>query len=266
MDSSEVIFIVLLALVGLVVGSAVNVAIVRVPEGASMITSRSKCLSCETELAIRDSIPVLSWFMLRGKCRTCAARISPRFPIVEFITALIWAMLAAYALEHETLGLLPLLLIASAILIALFVIDLDHKRLPDRLTFLMYPVVLIGFVIDGLSTGNWPIGSALIGAAVWLLPIGGMWFLSAGRGMGMGDVKLAPALGLILGWISVGSAVAGLILAWLIGGVVAIGLIIFRRASSGSAIPFGPFLVIGFWLGVLIGAALSEGYLGAGIN
>ena len=183
--------------------------------------------------------------------------------MVEVVTAITWAGLAAYAMTFDTLGLLPLMLSASAILISLFVIDLDHKRLPDPLTFLMYPVAVIGLAIDGLATGNWPIGSALLGAVIWLLPIGGIWVLSGGRAMGMGDVKLVPALGLILGWVGVGSAVVGLVSGWLIGAVVAIVLILGRRARSGTAIPFGPFLIAGFAIGMVAGAVLADAYMGA---
>jgi len=263
MSSLSFLLVALLALLGLAVGSFLNVVIARVPSGASVITPRSACPRCRTELANRDNIPLLSWLLLRGKCRTCSAPISPRYPLVELITAVTWAGLTTYALDQELLGLLPLLLISSAILIALFVVDLDCKRLPDRLTYLMYPVAVAGLVIDGLVTGSWPIGAALAGAAIWLVPIAGIWLLSGGRGMGMGDVKLAPALGLILGWVGVGSAVVGLMAAWLIGGVVAIGLILARRARSGTAIPFGPFLIGGFALGLLAGSAVTEAYLGS---
>jgi leader peptidase (prepilin peptidase)/N-methyltransferase len=261
MDTAQIAVVAVLALLGLAVGSFLNVVIARIPEGASVISPRSKCPRCQTELANRDNIPVLSWLMLRGKCRSCAVPISPRYPIVEIVTALIWAALAAYAFTHQALGLLPLFLVSSSILVALFVIDLDHKRLPDRLTFLLYPVAVIGLAIDGLASGHWPVGAALLGAVIWLLPIGGIWFLSGGRGMGMGDVKLAPALGLILGWIGIGSAVVGLMSGWLIGGVVAIGLIIARRARSGTAIPFGPFLIAGFAIGVVAGGVISDAYL-----
>jgi len=257
------LLIVVLAVLGLAVGSFLNVVITRVPDGQSVFRPRSKCPTCEIEFSRRDRIPVLSWLLLHGRCRGCRSPITVRYPIVELVTAIAWAGLATYALMCDALGLLPLMLCTSAILISLFVIDLDHRRLPDPLTFLMYPVVTIGFTIDGLVTGNWPIGSALIGAAIWLLPIGGIWLLSGGRGMGMGDVKLAPALGLILGWVSVGSAAVGLVSGWLIGGVVAIVLILVGRARSGSAIAFGPFLIAGFAVGLVAGVVISDAYLGA---
>ncbi|MGI9136436.1 MAG: prepilin peptidase [Candidatus Nanopelagicales bacterium] len=259
----QILTIAVVALVGLAVGSFLNVVIARVPDGSSVISPRSKCPRCETELANRDNIPILSWLALRGKCRTCSTPISPRYPIVEIATAIIWAGIAAYTVARDAIWLLPLLLVASAILIALFVIDLDHKRLPDRLTFLLYPVAVAGLVIDGLATGEWPIIPALAGAGCWLFAIGGIWFLSGGRGMGMGDVKLAPSLGLILGWIGVGPAVVGLMAAWLIGGAVAIGLLVARRARSGTAIPFGPFLIGGFAIGLVFGTSVAEAYIGA---
>ena len=174
MIALPLLLITLLALLGLAVGSFLNVVITRIPEGESVIQPRTKCPTCETQLGYRDSIPVLSWLRLRGRCRSCSSPISVRYPMVEVVTAITWAGLAAYSMTFDTLGLLPLMLSASAILISLFVIDLDHKRLPDPLTFLMYPVAVIGLAIDGLATGNWPICSALLGAVIWLLPIGGM--------------------------------------------------------------------------------------------
>jgi len=263
MDSSQLLVVALLAVLGLAVGSFLNVVIARVPEGASVIAPRSRCPHCQTELANRDNIPLLSWIVLRGKCRACRGPISVRYPIVELATGIVWAGLAVHAFTTDRLGMLPLLLVSSSLLIALFVIDLDHKRLPDPLTFLMYPVAAIGLVIDGLVTGQWPVLAALGGAGIWLLAIGGLWFISGGRGMGMGDVKLAPTLGLILGWLGIGSAVVGLMSAWLIGGVVAIGLLLARRARSGTAIPFGPFLIAGFAVGLLAGTAITDAYLGS---
>ncbi len=263
MNSSGILIVGLLTLLGLAVGSFLNVVIARVPLGESVISPRSKCPRCEGELANRDNIPLISWLLLRGRCRGCSAPISPRYPIVELVTAIIWGGLTAYSIASGSLGLLPLLLASSAILVALFVIDLDHKRLPDPLTFLLYPVAVVGLAIDGLVTGEWPCVPALAGAGCWLLAIGGIWFLSGGRGMGMGDVKLAPSLGLILGWIGVGPAVVGLMTAWLLGGAVAIGLLLARRARSGTAIPFGPFLIGGFAIGVLAGAPMTDAYLGS---
>lgn len=263
MDSAQALLIALISLLGLAVGSFLNVVIARVPEGISVVSPRSRCPQCQAALASRDNIPLISWVILRGKCRDCASPISPRYPMVELITAVIWGALTAWTLTRGSVGTLPLLLISSAILISLFFIDLDHRRLPDPLTFLMYPVALVGLVIDGFVTGDWPVGSALIGAGIWLLAIGGIWFLSGGRGMGMGDVKLAPALGLILGWWGIGPAVVGLFAAWLIGGVVAVVLLLARRARSGTAIPFGPFLIIGFAIGLLAGRGITAAYVGS---
>lgn len=263
MDYLQILALAGLVPLGLMVGAFLNVVISRVPDGESVISPRSKCPRCTSEIAHRDLIPIFSWLALRGQCRKCSAPISSRYPIVEIATAIIWVGIAAYSFASDSIGLLPLLLISSAILIALFVIDLDHQRLPDRLTFLMYPVAVVGLAIDGLATGNWPIIPALAGAGCWLFAIGGIWFLSGGRGMGMGDVKLAPSLGLILGWFGIGPTVVGLMTAWLIGGAVAIGLLAARRARSGTAIPFGPFLIGGFAVGLLFGTSIADAYVGS---
>lgn len=256
-------FVVLLGIVGLLIGSFLNVVIARVPEGRSVVRPRSACPRCQTPISSRDNIPVLSWLLLRGKCRSCALPISPVYPLIEISNALLWAVLAWWAIAAGGLiaSMLPWLLILSSACLALVVIDLQHHRLPDAIVLVLYPGMVIGLIVSGLLAGEWNVAGALIGAVAWLAVIGGLWFVSGGRGMGFGDVKLAPVLGATLGWIGWQSAVVGLMAAFVLGGVIGVVLLVTRRAGRRSRIPFGPYLVAGTVIGIVYGAWLWEAYL-----
>ena len=252
----------LLGGLGLAVGSFLNVVIYRVPLGLSIVSPGSACPGCHTAIAARDNIPVLSWLLLRGRCRTCGARISPRYPLVELLNAVLWLGLAWWALTADALGLLPLLLVLGSAGIALAFIDLEHHRLPDAIVLPLYPVTAAGLVLDGLVTGEWPWLDLAIGVAVWLGVIGGLWLVSGGRGMGFGDVKLAPVLGGVLGWTAVAAAVVGLFAAFALGAIVGIALMLARKAGRRSALPFGPFLIVGALIGLVAGSWVADAYLG----
>jgi leader peptidase (prepilin peptidase)/N-methyltransferase len=155
---------------------------------------------------------------------------------------------------------LPLLLVLGTSGVALAMIDIDHHRLPDAIVLPLYPATAVGLVFAGLMGGVWPWLGALIGATIWLLLIGGMWFLSGGRAMGFGDVKLAPLLGVTLGWVGVSAAAVGLFAAFLFGGLVGAVLLVSRRAHRGSQVPFGPYLLLGALVGLLFGATIGAAY------
>jgi leader peptidase (prepilin peptidase)/N-methyltransferase len=250
-----------LAVLGLIVGSFLNVVIYRVPLGRSIVRPGSACPACGTPLTPRDNIPLVSWLLLRGRCRTCHVRIPVRYPLVELANALVWLVLAWWAAGSDgQWGLLPLLLVLGSAGVALFLIDVDHHRLPDAIVLPLYPVTVVGLVLAGVVEGSWPLASMAIGVGVWLVVIGGIWFLTGGRGMGFGDVKLAPILGAVLGWVGVQQALVGLFLAFALGALVGIGLMVARRAGRRSAIAFGPFLLVGALAGLLVGAAVGAGY------
>jgi len=261
-DSLLVVGALLLGGLGLAVGSFLNVVIHRVPLGQSIVRPGSACPGCHTPIAPRDNIPVLSWLLLRGRCRTCGTRISPRYPLVEVLNAVLWLGLAWWAVATDALGLLPLLLALGSAGIALTFIDLEHHRLPDAIVLPLYPVTAAGLVLDGLVTGEWPWLDLAIGVAVWLGVIGGLWLLSGGRGMGFGDVKLAPVLGAVLGWTAVAAAVVGLFAAFALGAGVGIALMLARKAGRRSALPFGPFLIVGALIGLVAGTWVADAYLG----
>lgn len=249
-----------LAVAGLMVGSLLTTVIRRVPEGVSPVRPRSQCPHCSSPIAMRDGVPVISWLLLRGRCRSCAARIPIRYPLVELATMVLWLLLGAWASASGQLPLLPLLLALGSAGVALVAIDVDRHRLPNAIVLPLYPVTLVGLLLAGLLSSSWPIVPALVGALAWLLVVGLPWLVSGGRGMGMGDVKLAPILGATLGWVAVASAIVGLVVGFLLGAVVGIALMIAGRAGRRTALAFGPFLLVGALIGLLAGVPLAEAY------
>jgi leader peptidase (prepilin peptidase)/N-methyltransferase len=183
--------IVLAAAFGLLIGSFLNVVVHRLPLGASVATGRSECPACHHQIRAYDNVPVLSWLVLRGRCRDCGAPISARYPLVEATTAVLWALVAAVA--DDTVDVVLGLVLVTA-LVPITLIDLDHRRIPNAITLPTAVVALVaGTALDpGGELGR--VASAL-GAAVFLL----IPAMVRPDGMGIGDVKLAGVLGLCLG-------------------------------------------------------------------
>ncbi|HST66038.1 MAG TPA: prepilin peptidase [Mycobacteriales bacterium] len=243
---------------GLLIGSFLNVVVHRVPAGVSVVRPRSACPSCGHQLRSRDTVPVASWILLGGRCRDCEATVPARYPAVELATGLLFA---AVTLTHWRSGALPALLWVTAAGVALFVIDLDTHRLPDAIVLPSYPVVAVLLLAGGLVTGDLPVARALASAAVWLGLYGLLWFGTQGRGMGLGDVKLAGVLGLVLGWLGWGPSVLGLFAGFAVGAVVGVGLLASGRVSRRTPIAHGPFLLAGAAIGLFAGAAVWHGWL-----
>ncbi|HEY0486272.1 MAG TPA: prepilin peptidase [Mycobacteriales bacterium] len=250
--------IVVCALLGLLVGSFLNVVIWRVPRGESVVRPPSACPSCGMRLRPYDNVPVLSWLVLRARCRGCGGRISARYPLVELATAALFGLLAArFGLSVE----LAAFLVLGALGVALAVIDLDVRRLPNALTLPAYPVV-IGLL--GLASWAGPGPRPMVRGAlamVVLLALYGVLFVVGG--MGLGDVKFAGVLGFALGWLGWPEVAVGTALGFVAGGVVAVVLLVSGRARRRSRIAFGPFLVAGALTSVLAGAQLASAYVGA---
>lgn len=246
------------ALVGLAVGSFLNVVVWRVPRRESVVRPASACPRCAHPLRTRDNVPVLGWVLLGARCRHCSAAISARYPLVELGTG---ALFVVMALRFGLDPVLPAYLYLAAVGVALALIDLDHKRLPDALTLPSYPVaaVLLGVAaVAGSDSGSWP--RALLGGAAMYA----VYFLlcfAYPAGMGFGDVKLAGVLGVYTGWLGWGSWAVGLFLGFFLGGLFGIALIAARRGGRKSAVPFGPFMLLGVLLAVLVGPQLAAGYL-----
>ncbi|WEG10121.1 prepilin peptidase [Microbacterium horticulturae] len=249
---------------GALIGSFLNVVIWRVPRGLSIVRPASACPQCDQPIAAYDNVPVFSYLLLRGRCRGCSAPISLRYPAVELATALAFAAVAwAAALGAYPVAIVPLLLYWVAISIALALIDLDHQKLPDVITLAAYPVTAVLLAAASALTGDF---GRLLTAAIGLVALGGLYILLAlgyRGGMGLGDVKLAGALGMLLGWFGWSQLIVGGFSAFVIGGIVGVVLMLTRRAGRRSRIPFGPFMLIGSWVGILAGPTLANVYLTA---
>lgn len=247
----------LIFLLGLVVGSFLNVVIWRVPRGESIVRPGSHCPACAQQLSAAENVPVLSWLVLRGRCRHCGARVSARYPIVEALTGLL------FLLGYLRLGWHPVLLAygyLAASGVALAYIDMDHRRLPDVLTLPAYPVELLLLGIAAAAGGGaWPYERALIGMAALFAGYFAMVLAYPG-GMGLGDVKLAGVLGLFLGYLGWGALAVGAFAAFLLGGLVGIGLLV-AGAGRKAKIPFGPYMLAGALVGTLAGGPIAQGYL-----
>lgn len=247
------------AVLGLVIGSFLNVVIWRVPRGESVVSPPSACPACGSPVRPRDNVPVLSWILLTRRCRDCGAPISARYPSVEAGTAALFAVTAAsIGLSWE----LPAFLYLAAVSVALALIDIDVHRLPDTIVLPSYLVG--GALLAGASLVNQDYGQILraaIGmAALWLL-----YFVLAlvyPGGMGFGDVKLAGVLGMYLAWLGWAELAVGSFLAFLLGGVVGGVLMAVKRAGRKSKIPFGPFMLLGAYGGIFFGDAVAGWYLG----
>ena len=252
----------LVGLLGALIGSFLNVVVWRVPQGMSIVHPPSACPECGHRIAWHDNVPVVSWLLLRGRCRSCGARISVRYPLVEAGTAVAFALTAwgAYAPWYPA-ALLPVLLYWAAIGIALTLIDLEHHRLPNAIVLPSYVVTAVLLVLASVLTGDYGrLLTALIGAVAlfafyWILA------RSYPGGMGFGDVKLAGSLGMLLGWLGWGALIVGGFSAFVLGGVVGLALMVGGRASRKTRIPFGPFMLLGAAVGVFAGNAIADLYL-----
>jgi leader peptidase (prepilin peptidase) / N-methyltransferase len=248
------------ALLGVLIGSFLNVVVHRVPRGGSVVSPPSACPRCGTPISARDNVPVLSWLVLRGRCRTCQEPISARYPLVELGTGVLFAVVALRFADEP--AVLPAYLYLAAVGTALGLIDIDVKRLPNVLTYPSYPVALVllgGAALLGAESGSFL--RALAGGAVALALYLGL-LLAYPAGMGLGDVKLSGVLGLYLGWLGWGVLAVGLFAGFLLGGVFGVALMAVGRGGRKSKVPFGPFMLLGALLGVLAGDALADAYLG----
>ena len=261
------------ALLGLAIGSFLNVVVYRVPSGRSL-TPDSACPKCGTAIRRRDNIPVISWLMLRGRCRGCHEPISARYPLVEAGTAIAFllvgfrfgpAIFEASTTPDAVAAWLTLVafLVLTAMSIALALIDLDTKRLPD---VLVVPALLTGILLLGVAALLRGDVGALISAGIGgagLFVFYLILALAKPGGMGFGDVKLSAVLGLYLGFLGFGNLMVGAFAAFIFGGVFGLALIIARRAGRKTQIPFGPWMILGAWVGVFAGGYLADLYFGA---
>jgi leader peptidase (prepilin peptidase)/N-methyltransferase len=243
-------------LLGLVIGSFLTVVITRVPEGASL-WPRSACPKCGQQVTARDNIPLLSWLILRGRCRSCGEPISKLYPLVEASTA---ALFALVALLVQPFAAVPAYLYAAAIAVALTAIDARTGRLPDAIVKPSYPVLAVLLAFGSWLSGDWP---ALLRAGIGglgLMAVYGVVHFVKPQGMGWGDVKLAGLIGLVLAYQGWGPLAVGAFGAFLLGAVWGIGVMIKTHGGRRTAIPFGPWMCAGAALGCAVGGPVWDLY------
>lgn len=245
----------LAGVLGLMVGSLLNVCIYRLPRHESVVWPGSRCGACGHALRWHENVPIVSWLVLRGRCRTCGSPISGVYPAVEGTTALLFA--GGYLL-HGFGPLLAVRVLFASILVVLFVIDLRHRILPDRVTL---PGVGVGLVASlwlppGLTSSV--LGAVVGGGLLWGISEG--YFRLRGRkGLGFGDVKMLAMVGAFLGWQL---TLLTLFLASLTGSVAGVAIVAARRGDMQSALPFGTFLAAGALAAAAGGDALVRWYAG----
>lgn len=266
------VVVVLAGILGLLLGSFLNVVVYRVPRGESIISPPSACPTCGHEISPFDNVPVLSWLVLRGRCRTCREPISLRYPLVELGTAVSFALVAAafapacFAASSSAGAVSAVLVMVAflylaAITIALALIDLDVHKLPNVIVIPAYGVsaALLGAASILSGTYGPLLASGIAMAGLFLLYL--VMALVYPGGMGLGDVKLAGVLGIYLGWAGWGAVAVGAFSAFLLAGIFSVVLLATKRAGRKSGIPFGPWMFVGAWLGIVVGNAAFEGYL-----
>ena len=268
-------------LLGLVIGSFLNVVIHRLPimmerdwaaqcaelrgetppvlEVLSLARPGSRCPQCGHSITALENIPVISWLLLRGRCKGCAAPISIRYPLVEALTGLLFA-LAGWHFGFSAAGLGAMVLVAA--LVALTCIDFDTQLLPDDITL---PLLWVGLALNAFSVYT-DLKSAVMGAMAGYLSLWGVYWLfklvTGKEGMGYGDFKLLAALGAWLGWQMLPLAI---LLSSFVGAVVGMALLVFARHGRNVPIPFGPYLAAAGFIALVWGKPLTHAYLGISI-
>ena len=244
-----------LGVLGLVVGSFLNVCIYRLPRGQSVNWPGSRCTTCDRSLAWYENIPIVSWVVLRGRCRTCGERISVMYPIVEAITA---AMFIAGYFIYGWTPLLAVRLAFTCAMIVLFVIDLQHYLLPNVITV---PGIVIGFALSLVLPPGWKASLiGLIAGGGLLFAIAEAWYRFRGiEGLGMGDVKMLAMIGAFLGWKLM---LVTLVLSSFAGSLIGVGAIALGRGGMKSMLPFGTFLAVGALTAAVAGDVILSWYLG----
>lgn len=242
------------ALVGLVTGSFLNVVIHRVPRGVSIVRPRSRCPYCNGPIRAADNIPVLSWLLLKGRCRRCGAPISARYPLLEALTGALFALcVARFGFTVEAL----VAAVFCSLLVVLAAIDLEHFLLPDRITL---PGIALGWLLQRWLPATSlleAIVGALVGAGVLILLINVWYWLRDEESMGLGDVNMLAMIGAFLGWQGV---ISTLFIASLLGALAGLALIAARRLTLKGRLPFGFFLALGALVSLFAGEALIGWY------
>ncbi len=245
------LLIVFVVVAGLLIGSFLTVVVDRVPNGESVVAPPSRCGSCGLRLGPLDLVPVLSWVALRGRCRQCRTPIGVEPIVVELTTAALFVLMAIRF--DDTRAAIPAYCILMAVLVAQTWIDLHTQRLPREITYTGLILGVISLTVAAIVIDEperiWmmALGAVIALAAMWLI-----YAVSKG-GMGDGDVRLAPLLGLYLGWLNPGIVLPGLFFGFVAGAVVGVAMMAIDRAGRRTAVPFGPFLALGTVVAIFVG-------------
>ncbi len=249
---------------GLTLGSFFNVCIIRIPQGKSIMWPPSSCTSCGKRIAFWYNIPVISYLILRGKCRICSQKISPIYPLIEILTALVlvlvWQVTPFYPNEPWYVNIVPFFrLLSIVLLIPVSVIDLQHYIIPDRFTLPFLGVSFaLSFIPGGLSPAQSLLGMVAGGGSLLFMGVLGTYVFKKGDAMGGGDIKLMAYLGALWG---ASVALTGIVFAAFFGAAVGIALMAAKKLNQENKIPFGPFLAAGLVIAAFFGETLLDSYL-----
>jgi len=249
-----------LALLGLAVGSFLNVLVYRLPVGQSVLAPASYCPCCGHPVRPWHNVPVLGWLMLRGRCADCRSPISPRYPAVELVTCGLFVALAIQLFRSDQRWALPGFLYFAAIAIALALIDLDTHRLPNTIVLPSYLVLGLALTLAAVFADS---PAALVRALIGGMALYGLYFVVAWcypRGMGFGDVKLAGLIGGVLGYLSFSALLVGACAGFLLGGLYATAALALRRAVLKTAVPYGPFMLLGAFVAIFASSPIAALY------
>lgn len=254
-------WVVLAGVFGLLVGSFLNVVIHRAPRGESLIRPPSHCPACGARVRERHNVPVVGWLVLRGRCADCHAPISVRYPAVELVTGLLFAGLVAWLLGHNMDSVVPAMLYFAAAGIALALIDLDCRRLPNAIVLPSYPVLAVLLTVSAWWRHDW---WALARAGIGGLALFGFFLALAlvfPAGMGFGDVRLAGVIGGVLGYLSWSTLIVGAFGAFLLGALVGVVVLATGKGGRRTALPFGPFMVLAALVAIVVAGPIVNTYL-----
>lgn len=244
----------LVFLLGAIVGSFLNVCIYRIPAGESIVSPASRCPGCHSAVRWYQNIPILSYLFLRGRCASCGIRISPRYPLVEALTGILFVLVFhAFGFHPAT----PIYWVFVSALVVITFIDLDHQIIPDVISLPGIPVgFLASFAIPWISWTDSLLGILAGGGSLYLVAFF-YELLTKKEGMGGGDIKLLAMIGAFLGWQAI---LPIIFMSSLVGSLVGVPLMLFRKADRTLAVPFGPFLALGAVIYLLYGRPLIEWY------
>ncbi len=259
-------FTTLCAILGLAIGSFLNVVIWRLPRGENLAVPPSACPRCGSGITWYDNIPVLSWLILRAKCRNCKNLISARYPLVEVITGVVFGLIGwkftSSVLTLDDLLIFTPFLYLGAIGVALSFIDLDTQKLPNKIVlpaYMILPVLLLGATWAMSQPYTWMVRALAGGAILYVF----YFMLCIIGGMGFGDVKLAGVLGMSLAWLGWEYLIIGGFLPFIFGGLFSVSLLLARKAGRKSGIPFGPWMILGWFVALFVSEPFTQWYLNA---